>query len=375
MTPWDSAGLWNARALAFFFLLKQCHGWFFFGWGATCYTSPPIGCFSTSQPFTNSGGIAPQDPQVIPTYFTSYRHGRPAQVFTATNAQQLLRDRFDPTKKTVFVIHGYMEHSRKPWVQHMISELRFKEDANYIAVDWGTGAINVNYYQSVANTRVVGAVVALVLQALESLGGEADTFHLIGYSLGAHIAGYAGSRLPGLGRITGLDPAGPAFEGSPAEVRLDPTDALLVDVIHTDGELLGLGTTEAMGDVDFYPNRGEGQPGCPISVLDRFTAAFYSTLGNAVACSHFRVLDLYSASINNVCPSSSLSADSLRISWTGGDSQSQAEAWTECQTEASCPLMGYNLDPTSVSRCREVAGMAGGSLLVAMQTSESWPFC
>lgn len=32
----------------------------------------------------------------------------------------------------------------------------------------------------------------------------------------------------------GLDPAEPCFEGTPELVRLDPSDALFVDVIHTD---------------------------------------------------------------------------------------------------------------------------------------------
>ena len=43
----------------------------------------------------------------------------------------------------------------------------------------------------------------------------------------------------------GLDPAGPYFENTDPRVRLDPTDAQFVDVIHTDGThnlLLGLGT-------------------------------------------------------------------------------------------------------------------------------------
>lgn len=43
-----------------------------------------------------------------------------------------------------------------------------------------------------------------------------------------------------------MDPAGPYFESTDPKVRLDPTDALFVDVIHTDGShnlLLGLGMT------------------------------------------------------------------------------------------------------------------------------------
>ena len=37
---------------------------------------------------------------------------------------------------------------------------------------------------------------------------------------------------------SGLDPAGPSFTDTDPEVRLDPTDANFVDVIHTDGEEL-----------------------------------------------------------------------------------------------------------------------------------------
>ena len=41
---------------------------------------------------------------------------------------------------------------------------------------------------------------------------------------------------------SGLDPAGPYFEGLPEFVRLDPTDALFVDAVHTDGHFGKLST-------------------------------------------------------------------------------------------------------------------------------------
>ena len=70
--------------------------------------------------------------------------------------------------------------------------------------------------------------------------------HVVGQSLGAHLASYIGSTLKNmgmgkLGRITGLDPAGPLFEQTDPQVRLDPDDALFVDVIHTDATPLAAG--------------------------------------------------------------------------------------------------------------------------------------
>ena len=49
-------------------------------------------------------------------------------------------------------------------------------------------------------------------------------------------------------------------------VRLDPSDALFVDVIHSNAKPLvdmGAGLYEPCGHVDFYPNGGQEQPGCP----------------------------------------------------------------------------------------------------------------
>ncbi len=60
-----------------------------------------------------------------------------------------------------------------------------------------------------------------------------------------------------------LDPAGPDFYTSDTPDRLDASDALFVDVIHTDGAprmVSGFGYLGPLGHVDFYPNGGSAQP-------------------------------------------------------------------------------------------------------------------
>lgn len=71
-------------------------------------------------------------------------------------------------------------------------------------MDWETGATLPNYVRAAANTRLVGKQLALLLTGLEEHKGlNLSRVHLIGFSLGAHVSGFAGSDLPGLKRITG----------------------------------------------------------------------------------------------------------------------------------------------------------------------------
>ena len=81
--------------------------------------------------------------------------------------------------------------------------------------------------------------------------------------------------------FTGLDPADPYFQGTDVRVRLDPSDAAFVDVIHTDGSSilqLGFGTMQQMGHVDFYPNGGSNQPGCDSDFIGKISHTLWSAV-------------------------------------------------------------------------------------------------
>uniref|UniRef100_A0A8D1IDX1 Lipase domain-containing protein n=2 Tax=Sus scrofa TaxID=9823 RepID=A0A8D1IDX1_PIG len=142
---------------------------------------------------------------------------------------------FNTSKKTVWLIHGYRPMGSTPsWLRNFVRIL-LNQDMNIIIVDWNRGATTFLYSRAVKNTRKVAVSLSRYIQNLLKHGASLDSFHFIGVSLGAHISGFVGKIFQGqVGRITGLDPAGPQFSGKPSNGRLDYTDANFVDVIHTD---------------------------------------------------------------------------------------------------------------------------------------------
>nr|XP_037286042.1 putative endothelial lipase [Rhipicephalus microplus] len=170
------------------------------------------------------------------------------------------------------------------------SALQEQIGANVLLVDWRRGAAAPVYSVAASNTPAVGAELSVVLQRLMRNNSNLmpHDVHIIGFSLGAHVAGFCGRHFlmhtrKRIGRITALDPAGPLFEGT--NVSVSRGDADFVDVIHTNmGQLehLQFGLAASVGDVDFFPNGGSEQPGC-----------------HRIACSHQRAHELMIESITN----------------------------------------------------------------------------
>lgn len=78
--------------------------------------------------------------------------------------------------------------------------------------------------------------------------GGVKKYHLIGFSLGAHMLGFTAKqflKITGakIDRISGLDPAGPCYYKLSADKRLDKGDANFVDIIHTDYATLGISSS------------------------------------------------------------------------------------------------------------------------------------
>ncbi|XP_006088226.1 pancreatic lipase-related protein 2-like [Myotis lucifugus] len=275
-----------------------------------CYE--PFGCFPDEKPWTGvlqrPLKLSPWSPKDVNTRFLLYTNENPNsfQRISSTDLATVNASNFHLDRMTRFIIHGFIDKGEERWLTDMCQNMFKVEKVNCICVDWMRGA-RTGYNQAVHNIRVVGAEIAFLIEGLATkMGYSLENVHIIGHSLGAHAAGEAGRRLGGcVGRITGLDPAEPGFQGLPEEVRLDPSDAMFVDVIHTDTSPtvpnLGFGMSQKVGHLDFYPNGGEQMPGCGKSILSSIVDVndFWEGSRDLVSCNHLRSYKYYSNSILN----------------------------------------------------------------------------
>ncbi|CAL1267691.1 unnamed protein product [Larinioides sclopetarius] len=268
-----------------------------------------LGCFAITDDFKSlihrPINVLPHDRATINTKCLLYtrKNAKESHRLFASDPTSFEESHYNPANPTKFIVHGFMDSELYgAWMVDMKDEFLMHGDYNIIVVDW-SGGNKPPYYQASSNTRVVAAEIALIAQALEKhFGAKREEFHIIGHSLGGHIAGYAGARLKTLGRITGCDPAEPYFQNMPPSVRLDPTDADFVDVIHSDATdilFIGFGMSHPAGHVDFFPNNGRNQPGCKSSKFKSFiTDGLTEGARRFASCNHQRSLDFFHHSIN-----------------------------------------------------------------------------
>ncbi|KAK8399443.1 hypothetical protein O3P69_003494 [Scylla paramamosain] len=282
------------------------------------------GCFSLGPPFFSMArpiNAFPMQPHDLEPTLCLYTRDIPGhcQRLSIFSARAVTNTNFRPGAEVKMLTHGYLEHGEKRWLKKMVEEYLAWGDVNVVVVGW-VSASGPPYTQAVANVRLLGAMLGrFLLNLQDEMGVPASRVHIVGHSLGAHMAGYVGQYLQThgatLGHITGLDPAEPYFEGTDPVVRLDPSDAALVTVIHTDaGPILtgGLGMLQPSGHYDFYPNGGITMPGCGAHLGESLAKeqgnipygkhSSSARIRRFIGCNHIRSYEYFTESINSACP-------------------------------------------------------------------------
>lgn len=356
------------------------------------YCYEPFGCYKMSYPWSDEilrpVSFTPQSPEVLnPKYCLFTRNNKNnCQLLDILNKDSLLQTSMASYHRFYIISHGFMEYSNKEWITEMTRELLKLSDSSVIVVDWSSGC-GPPYPQAVANIRLLGDMTAYLINSIiEDIGVQPHLIHFIGHGLGAHMAAYTGQTLESnfgykLGRITGLDPAEPHFSKTDPIVRLDPTDADFVDVIHTDGGLFisgGLGILQPIGHVDYYPNGGVEQPGCKegvMSYMSKNSGSFYRGIKQMIGCNHVRSYQYFTESINpRLCQFMGTECGSWEEFENG--------SCFECSADDKCPFQNkFGLHSDSYLR----KGAAYGSPLrlppprsqvkLFLKTGREEPFC
>lgn len=177
---------------------------------------------------------------------------------------------FNQSLPSVIICHGFTEDIDTPTNLEMAKEIKSLGTSNVFICDHnsltkenyylastnaqyageGLGKLLANFHTREENQNEINTTARFSTQLMFSIiiSGGIKNFHLIGFSLGAHLVGFAGKqfcKMTGvkLNRITGLDPAGVCYFKQPADKRLDKSDATCVDIIHTDFGALGMSSS------------------------------------------------------------------------------------------------------------------------------------
>lgn len=214
-------------------------------------------------------------------YLYTDRNAEVAQIISSQNLSLIEYSNYKPNCSTNIVVHGWMSSALESCTQVIKNGYLSSSEydcLNIFLVDWSDCASNLDYFGPAFFVDNIGQRVSSLIEYLiENLSTSIDKIHLIGHSLGSHVAGFAGKSLQTKGMklvwITGLDPAAPLFYPVPPGHRLSSRDGLCVETLHT---TQGIGFPCELGTASYFVNGGTLQPGCKQN----------SSLLTVGACSH-----------------------------------------------------------------------------------------
>lgn len=154
-----------------------------------------MGCYSNDPPFDRFLVPLPQKSTDIGTKFRLFvRGGVGFDYLDYNSASSISTSAFNGNRDTKIICHGFLNDGDTRWMHNMKDAFLAKGNFNVIIVDWGgdellTGS-QTGYLTASANTRVVGDQIGELIKALPTARSRV---HIVGHSLGSHVAGYAGT--------------------------------------------------------------------------------------------------------------------------------------------------------------------------------------
>ncbi|PSN33855.1 hypothetical protein C0J52_18859 [Blattella germanica] len=115
------------------------------------------------------------------------------KTITIGDSEGLFAASFNPSHPTKILIHGFGGGADSSIIVDGKNAYLAKGDYNVIGVDWGKLCVSPWYSSAVKNTRPVGEHIGRMVDFLVSSEANLRDIHLIGHSLGSHVAGFAGT--------------------------------------------------------------------------------------------------------------------------------------------------------------------------------------
>lgn len=294
------------------------------------YTDPDLGTVSLEperycdpRNLRSPGGptcCAPSPPSEIFPIFTLFPAGK-SYNYTVDWRHELPKHIYSQIAKTTvyYVVHGYAEPMPTRINQWLIPAAKVLNSTgnSVIIVDWAVGA-DVVYGQAIANLRTVGKTIGFSLFKWKVY----KRAKLVGHSLGAQVLHEASLFARKLKNVKpkyclGLDPAGPAFEGTKTStIRLNRNSCELVNIIHSSSSTYPTnlnsfvqesGNFYKSGHCDWWINCGHIQPDCMDFTQNQIATAvgfapvpegdLMNPINNLFVCSHHAAIGVWLTSL------------------------------------------------------------------------------
>ena len=134
---------------------------------------PEIGCFGIGGKFFHPThrpiNLLPLSPELIQPKLLLHTRSNVENAFVLKykDLDGIKASPFNPKVPTRFLVHGFLDNQLfGKWMKDMKDSFLIEEDCNVIIVDWSKGNLPP-YTLATANTRVIGALLALFIQNLE----------------------------------------------------------------------------------------------------------------------------------------------------------------------------------------------------------------